>query len=96
MVVSPTAALAAGGPVVRPDGDIVRQWTGTPGSAAAAIADAVVQPTAVSGANFIYGSRPGNVTVGTRNLAGGIAASEAWVCANTGSTTTLLIEAVSQ
>jgi hypothetical protein len=94
-----TEADAAASPVVlRPDGDVVRQWTGgTPGTAAAALDDPVVQPAPVPAADYIYAGTVGRrteVTLADQSLGGGSARLTAWFYANTGTTTRLRVEVV--
>jgi hypothetical protein len=91
-------ADTTGSVVLRPDGDIVRAWTGgTPGSAAAALDDPVTQPTAVPATDYIYARDPARsteVTLSTTNLHGGFAQVTAWYFANTGPGTALRVEVV--
>ncbi|MGN9809546.1 hypothetical protein ACTMSW_09320 [Micromonospora sp. BQ11] len=96
-VVAVAAPAAAAPIVIRPNGDVVRQWTGTPGSAWAAIDDPVVQPTAVPADYFIYGSAAGRtteVTMSSAQLGGGTARGAVWFFANTGTTTRLRVEVI--
>ncbi|MEV4641237.1 hypothetical protein AB0J80_28235 [Actinoplanes sp. NPDC049548] len=94
----PGAAAADAGVVLRPDGDVVREWTsGTPGPAWSALDDAVLQPASVSAADYIYASGAGRrteVTLATTSLSGGTASVTGWFYANTGSTTQLKAEIV--
>jgi hypothetical protein len=55
---------------LRPDGDVLRQWSGTPGTAWAALDDPVTQPTSVPATDYIYAGAAGRVTeVALTNLA---------------------------
>ncbi|GGQ85632.1 hypothetical protein [Couchioplanes azureus] len=93
------AAAADAAVVLRPDGDVVREWSsGTPGPAWSALDDAVVQPASVSSADYIYASGAGRrteVTLQTTSLAGGTASVAGWFYANTGGSTQLTAEIVS-
>src|SRR5687767_1542426 len=84
--------------VLRPDGDVNRQWTGgTAGSAAAALDDLVVAPNPVSAQDYIYAAGAGRrteVTLSTSNMVGGEGTVTAWFYANTGVRTTLRVEVV--
>ncbi|GAB3262411.1 hypothetical protein [Kineosporia babensis] len=93
------AAATSTASIIRPQADIQRQWPGgTAGSAAAAIDDAVQQPTAVPGTDFIYARNANRITeVSLANLAlddrvpGSVTA---WFYANTGATTRLKVDLV--
>ncbi|WP_433728149.1 hypothetical protein ACQP2Y_14200 [Actinoplanes sp. CA-051413] len=95
---TPAAAAADTSVVLRPDGDIVRQWTsGTAGPAWSALDDAVVQPASVSAADYIYAGGTGRrteVTLATTSLTGGTASVAGWYYANTGAGTQLQVEVV--
>ncbi|HEX8346036.1 MAG TPA: polysaccharide lyase [Actinoplanes sp.] len=84
--------------VLRPDGDVVRQWTGgTAGTAAAAIDDPVTQPTAVAATDYVYSGGAGRVTEVTlagQSLSGGTAAATGWFYANAGAGTQLRADLV--
>jgi hypothetical protein len=93
---APTGAAGATTTIVRPDGDVVRQWTGTPGTAWSALDDAVAQPAAVGAADYIYGSVAGRVTEVTLGnpVYSGTATVTPWFYANTGPGTTLRVETI--
>jgi hypothetical protein len=84
--------------VLRPAGEVVRQWTGgTPGTAAAAIDDSVIQPTAVAATDYIYSGGAGRVTEVTladQSPSGGTAAVTGWFYANAGAGTQLRVDLV--
>ncbi|GLY03945.1 polysaccharide lyase [Actinoplanes sp. NBRC 101535] len=84
--------------VLRPDGDVLRQWTGgTTGTAAAALDDAVTQPTAVPAADYIYAGGPNRVTEVTladQALSGGTSALTGWFYGNAGAGTQLRADLV--
>ena len=61
-VVWPVQSAAALTSVLRPDGDVVRQWTGTPGTAWTALDDPVTQPTSVPATDYIHAGTSGRVT----------------------------------
>jgi len=94
----PPAAAADTGVVLRPDGDVVREWTsGTAGPAWSALDDAVVQPASVPAADYIYASGAGRrteVTLATTSVSGGSASVAGWFYANTGGATQLHVEVV--
>jgi hypothetical protein len=89
----PVAPMTGAQAVLRPDGDVVRQWTGgTAGTAAAAIDDPVTQPTAVAATDYIYSGGAGRVTevtIADQPLSGGTAAVTGWFYANAGAGTQL-------
>ena len=82
--------------ILRPNGDVMREWTGgTPGAAWSAIDDPVVQPTAPT-SDYIWAGDDGRrtvVTLSTTPLSGSAAGSKVWFYANTGASTTLSVEA---
>ena len=90
---TPVAAATA---TLRPDGDVVREWTGgTQGSAWAAIDDDVAAPTTVDAADYIFSGGAGRrteVTMSTTALAGAAGGSKAWFYANAGVGTRLQVE----
>jgi hypothetical protein len=90
---APVAPMTGPQAVLRPDGDVVRLWTGgTAGTAAAAIDDPVTQPTAVAATDYIYSGGAGRiteVTVADQPLSGGTAAVTGWFYANAGAGTQL-------
>jgi hypothetical protein len=94
----PVAAVTGPATVLRPDGDVVRQWTGgSTGTAAAAIDDPVTQPAAVAAADYVYSGGAGRVTevsLGGQSLAGGTAAATGWFYANAGVGTQLRADLV--
>lgn len=83
--------------VLRPTGDVLRQWSGTAGTAAAALDDPVIQPTAVAATDFIYSGAAGRVTevaLADHPLSGGTAAVTGWFYANAGVGTQLRADLV--
>ena len=92
------SAAAAASAVLRPDGDVVRQWTGgTPGPAWSAIDDAVIQPTGVAATDYIWSGGANRVTevnLSAAGLSGSASGSKAWFYANTGSSTRLRVDVV--
>ncbi|MEU0883352.1 polysaccharide lyase [Lentzea sp. NPDC005914] len=96
-VLSPQATALTS--TLRPDADVLRQWSGTPGSAWASLDDPVTQPTTVPATDYIYAGAAGRVTeVALTNpaLTGPNGTVTAWFYANTGPTTQLRVDAVSQ
>jgi hypothetical protein len=92
----PAVALTS---TLRPDGDVVRQWSGTPGAAWAALDDPTTQPTAVPATDYIYAGAAGRVTeVTLANLAfaGSTGNVTGWFYANAGTSTQLRVDIVSQ
>jgi Polysaccharide lyase len=92
----PAAALTTS--VLRPNADVVRQWTGTPGTAWAALDDPVTEPATVPATDHIYGSVAGRVTevaLTEMVIAGSTGSATVWFFANTGPGTQLRIDAVS-
>lgn len=92
----PATALTV---TLRPDADVVRQWSGTPGTAWAALDDPVTQPTAVPATDYIYAGAAGRVTevaLTSLDVAGSSGTVTAWFYANTGSATQLRVDVVAQ
>jgi hypothetical protein len=94
----PVAPVTGPETVLRPNGDVVRQWTGgTPGTAAAAIDDPVTQPTSVAATDYIYSGGAGRITevaLADQSLSGGTAAVTGWFYANAGAGTQLRADLV--
>ena len=92
--VSPPGARQS---LLRPDGDVMREWTGgTPGAAWSAIDEPVLQPAAPT-SDYIWAGEAGRrteVNLSTTPLSGSATGSKVWFYANTGASTTLTVEAL--
>jgi len=92
------SAAATPSAVLRPDGDVIRQWSGgTPGPAWSAVDDDVTQPTSVSANDYIWSGgldRVTEVSLSAAALAGSTSGSAAWFYANTGPFTRLRVDVV--
>ena len=87
-----------GSAILRPDGDVSREWTGgTTGPAWQAIDDPVTHQTDVTGGDYIWAGGSGRsttVTLATAPLSGSAAGTKVWFYANTGSSTRLTVQAL--
>jgi Polysaccharide lyase len=83
--------------MLRPDGDVLKQWSGSAGAAWAALDDPVTQPASVPATDYIFAGAAGRVTevaVGNVEFAGATGSATAWFHANTGADTQLRVDAV--